>query len=74
MLTLRHAESRPAVRDFVNQMKTSKDPNYCQRVTADDGALGEHHLRDCQDNDKIIPTILTTSKSQGIHRFSDAND
>jgi type I restriction enzyme R subunit len=51
-----------AVRDLVNQMKTSKDPNYCQRVTADDGALGEQHLRDFQDNEKIIPTILTTSQ------------
>lgn len=30
-----------AVRDFINQLKTSTDPNYCQRVTADDGALGE---------------------------------
>jgi len=29
-----------AVRDLINQMKTSTDPNYCQRVTADDGALG----------------------------------
>ena len=27
--------------DFVNQMNTSKDPNYCQQVTADDGALGD---------------------------------
>ena len=35
-----------AVRDLINQIKTSKDPNYCQRVTADDGALGEQHLRD----------------------------
>ena len=35
-----------AVRDLVNQLKTSKDPNYCQRVTADDGKLGEQHLRD----------------------------
>ena len=51
-----------AVRDLINQMKTSKDPNYCQRVTADDGALGEQHLRDFQDNEKIIPTILTTSQ------------
>jgi len=30
-----------AVRDLINQMKISKDPNYCQRVTANDGALGE---------------------------------
>jgi len=51
-----------AVRDLINQMKMSKDPNYCQRVTANDGALGEQHLRDFQDNEKSIPTILTTSQ------------
>ena len=50
------------VRDLINPLKTSKDPNYCQRVTADDGALGEQHLRDFQDNEKTIPTILTTSQ------------
>jgi len=50
------------VRDLINQVKTSKDPNYCQRVTANDGALGEQHLRDFQDNEKSIPTILTTSQ------------
>jgi type I restriction enzyme R subunit len=51
-----------AVRDLINQMKTSTDPNYCHRVTADDGALGEQHLREFQDNDKTTPTILTTSQ------------
>ncbi|MBI2061290.1 MAG: DEAD/DEAH box helicase family protein [Nitrospirae bacterium] len=51
-----------AVRDLINQMKTSKDPNYCQRVTANDGELGDQHLRDFQDNEKTIPTILTTSQ------------
>ena len=50
------------VRDLINQLKTNKDPNYCQRVTADDGALGEQHLRAFQDNEKTIPTILTTSQ------------
>jgi type I restriction enzyme R subunit len=50
------------VRDLINQLKTSSDPNYCQRVTADDAALGEQHLRDFQDNEKTIPTILTTSQ------------
>jgi len=57
-----------AVRDLINQMTTSKDPNYCQRVTANDGALGEQHLREFQDNEKTIPTILTTSQklSTGI--------
>ena len=51
-----------AVRDLINQMKASADPNYCQRVTADDGELGEQHLREFQDNEKTIPTILTTSQ------------
>jgi type I restriction enzyme R subunit len=51
-----------AVRDLVNQLKSSTDPNYCHRVTADDGALGEQHLRDFQDNEKTIPTVLTTSR------------
>ncbi len=51
-----------AIRDLINQMKTSTNPNYCHRVTADDGALGDQHLRDFQDNEKNIPTILTTSQ------------
>ena len=51
-----------AVRDLVNQYKTSKDPNYCVRVTANDGEIGEQFLREFQDNEKTIPTILTTSQ------------
>lgn len=51
-----------AVRDLVNQYKNSKDPNYCVRVTANDGEIGEQFLREFQDNEKIIPTILTTSQ------------
>ncbi len=51
-----------AVRDLINQMKTVPDPNYCQRVTANDGEQGEQFLRDFQDNEKSIPTILTTSQ------------
>ena len=51
-----------AVRDLINQYKSSDDPNYCHRVTADDGEIGEQHLRDFQDNEKSIPTILTTSQ------------
>ena len=50
------------IRDLINQVKTSTNPNYCVRVTADDGALGEQWLRTFQDNDKTIPTILTTSQ------------
>ncbi len=51
-----------AIRDLVNQLKESSDPNYCQRVTANDGALGDQHLREFQDNEKTIPTVLTTSQ------------
>jgi type I restriction enzyme R subunit len=51
-----------AVRDLINQMKTSRDPNYCVRVTANDGAIGDQALREFQDNEKTIPTILTTSQ------------
>jgi type I restriction enzyme R subunit len=43
-------------------MKISTAPNYCVRVTADDGKLGEQHLSTFQDNEKTIPTILTTSQ------------
>jgi len=55
-----------AVRDLINQAKTldahGRDPLYCVRVTANDGALGDQHLRAFQDNEKTIPTILTTSQ------------
>ena len=51
-----------AIRDLINQYAESNNPNYCHRVTAHDGKLGEQHLRDFQDNEKSIPTILTTSQ------------
>ncbi|QOC22895.1 DEAD/DEAH box helicase family protein [Wenzhouxiangella sp. AB-CW3] len=51
-----------AVRDLINQIKPISDPNYCVRVTANDGAEGERFLRTFQDNEKTIPTILTTSQ------------
>ena len=51
-----------AVRDLINQIKVSKDPNYCTRVTANEGSEGERWLRVFQDNEKTIPTILTTSQ------------
>ncbi|MBS1813658.1 MAG: DEAD/DEAH box helicase family protein [Acidobacteria bacterium] len=51
-----------AIRDLINQKKTTTDPLYCCRVTANDGALGDQYLRDFQDNEKTIPTILTTSQ------------
>lgn len=51
-----------AVRDLINQMKTVANPHYCERVTANDGKEGERWLRTFQDNEKTIPTILTTSQ------------
>lgn len=51
-----------AVRDLINQYATSKNAKYCVRVTADDGAIGEQFLADFQDNEKNIPTVLTTSQ------------
>jgi type I restriction enzyme R subunit len=50
------------VRDLINQESTIKKPDYCVRVTANDGAMGDTHLANFQDNDKTIPTILTTSQ------------
>ncbi len=50
------------IRDLVNQNAKSKDPFYCVRVTANDGEEGERLLREFQDNEKTIPTILTTSQ------------
>ena len=49
------------IRDLINQVKDSTDVNYCVRVGADDGERGEQFLRTFQDNEKTIPTILTTS-------------
>ena len=49
------------VRDMVNKHKRRPASNYCERVTADDGEVGEATLRAFQDNEKLLPTILTTS-------------
>lgn len=50
------------VRDLINQQAKSRDPFYCVRVTSNDGEEGERLLREFQDNEKTIPTILTTSQ------------
>lgn len=55
-------EHAALVRDLVNQYKKSPNPNYCVRVTANDGEIGEQFLREFQDNEKLIPTILTSSQ------------
>ena len=48
------------VRDMINAVRMKK--GYCQRVTANDGAAGEEYLSDFQDNEKTLPTVLTTSE------------
>ena len=50
------------IRDMINQQATSKNSLYCVRVTAKDGGQGNEYLREFQDNEKTIPTILTTSQ------------
>ena len=51
-----------AIRELINQYKNSTEPNYCVRVTANDGKLGDQYLAEFRDNEKTIPTILTTSQ------------
>ena len=50
------------IRDLINQEVRPSDPNYCVRVTSDDGAGGEMFLERFQQNSRTIPTILTTSQ------------
>jgi type I restriction enzyme, R subunit len=50
------------VRDIINQEVKIKKTDYCVRVTANDGAIGDTYLKQFQDNDKSIPTIITTSQ------------
>src|SRR3990167_3788790 len=54
------------VRDIINQYAVKKgwttNPSYCVRVTANDANSGETDLKTFQDNEKTIPTILTTSR------------
>jgi type I restriction enzyme R subunit len=63
------------IRDLVNQERFKRlgkgtggqrhpelVEGYCVRVTANDGEEGERLLRQFQDNEKTIPTILTTSQ------------
>ena len=50
------------VRDLINQTADHPSVDYCVRVTANDGAIGDTYLNQFKDNDKTIPTILTTSQ------------
>ncbi|AQL29943.1 MULTISPECIES: EcoAI/FtnUII family type I restriction enzme subunit R [unclassified Prochlorococcus] len=57
------------IRNLINQESNNKPVDYCVRVTAKDAAIGETYLKQFQDNEKLIPTILTTSRklSTGVN-------
>ncbi len=50
------------MRDSINKYKTIKDPDYCVRVTSDEGDIWTTFLEKFQDNDNDIPVILTSSQ------------
>ena len=50
------------MRDLINQEADSKAVDYCVRVTSNDGKDGDIYLNQFKDNEKLLPTILTTSK------------
>lgn len=62
------------VRDMINQIHKG-NPHYAVRVTANDGLEGERLLKEFQDNEKTIPTILTTSQklSTGVDALNVRN-
>jgi len=54
------------VRDAVNKHKPAgtlgDDRNYCVRITSTEGLIGDGYLEEFRDNEKQIPTIVTTSR------------
>ncbi|UHD16004.1 EcoAI/FtnUII family type I restriction enzme subunit R [Thiocapsa bogorovii] len=50
------------MRDMINKHKAVADPHYCVRVTSDEGKPGRDLLERFQNNDRDIPTILTSSQ------------
>lgn len=54
------------MRDAINKYKPAgtlgDDRNYCVRITATEGAIGDGYLEEFRDNEKQVPTIVTTSR------------
>ena len=63
------------VRDLINQESANPPADYCVRVTAKDTSTGDTHLKQFQDNEKTLPTILTTSQklSTGVDALNIRN-
>ena len=62
------------IRDMINRFHKG-NPEYAVRITANDGEMGEQYLKEFQDNEKTIPTILTTSQklSTGVDALNVRN-
>lgn len=62
------------IRDMINKIHGG-NPEYAVRVTANDGVRGEEYLKAFQDNEKLIPTVLTTSEklSTGVDALNVRN-
>lgn len=62
------------IRDMINNFHKG-NPEYAVRVTANDSNQGEIYLKEFQDNEKTIPTILTTSQklSTGVDALNVRN-
>jgi len=63
------------IRDLINQESFNPPADYCVRVTAEDAQIGDTYLRQFQDNEKTLPTILTTSQklSTGVDALNIRN-
>ena len=62
------------IRDMINKFHHG-NPKYAVRVAANDGELGNQYLKEFQDNEKTIPTVLTTSQklSTGVDALNVRN-
>lgn len=63
------------IRDLINKCSPNHPIDYCVRVTAEDGVQGDTYLRQFQDNERALPTILTTSQklSTGVDALNIRN-
>jgi type I restriction enzyme R subunit len=50
------------MRDAINRHKDSTDPNYCVRITSNEGKVGKDLLEQFKDNDKTMPVMVTSSQ------------
>jgi type I restriction enzyme R subunit len=53
---------RDAVIKYKPEGTLGDNANYCVRITASEGEIGDQHLREFRDNERQIPTIVTTSR------------